>query len=285
MSIKLPELCTKKYADISEEMCTSIPKYTGKWTNFNPSDPGITILELLAWIGETTLYRVDRMPMEAYTSFLRLVAGASGVSDIKKLMEKSDPDVAHREILEFLLEVEEGKEKTVDEMKAAALHFLSSRYRAVTEEDFRTLAIEATESGRFHTKVKRVVVLPRKPEVEIIVIPDEWHKFEINSNSREANYKELIEHVTNYLNPRRLIGTVIQVKKPSFTHVNIDIEVIPQTYAKVDDVREQVRTGVEKYLHPLEGGPEGKGWPYGRSLTVYEIAQVVEKTAGVKRMK
>lgn len=273
MPFQLPDLATKTYKDILDEMIVSIPKYTDRWTNYNPSDPGITILELLSWIGETTLYRIDRMPEESYVNFLRLVAGAAGADEVESLLKDPDVDRSHRKLLEFLKEIENGTRKTIPEIKAEALDFLSSRYRAVTEDDFRELAIEATDSGIFEAKVKRAIVYrsPDEEKVEIVIAAD-----------RQDKYKELIESVRNYLNPRALIGTIIEVKEPAYTGVAINIKIVCQPYARIDKVKENVRLRVSDHLDPFIGGPEKKGWPYGRLLTIYEIVQIVEKTDGVK---
>lgn len=273
MPFQLPDLATKTYKDILDEMIVSIPKYTDRWTNYNPSDPGITILELLSWIGETTLYRIDRMPEESYVNFLRLVAGAAGADEVESLLKDPDVDRSHRKLLEFLKEIENGTRKTIPEIKAEALDFLSSRYRAVTEDDFRELAIEATDSGIFEAKVKRAIVYrsPDEEKVEIVIVAD-----------RQDKYKELIESVRNYLNPRALIGTIIEVKEPAYTGVAINIKIVCQPYARIDKVKENVRLRVSDHLDPFIGGPLKKGWPYGRLLTIYEIVQIVEKTDGVK---
>lgn len=151
MPITLPDLDTKSYQDIVDEMIASIPNYSDKWTNYNVSDPGITILEMVCWITEATLYRINKIPDASYVNFLRLLAGVSGIDDIDRLL--ADPNLfrSHRDILEFLLEIETGNETNIIDMKAAALTFLNSRYRAVTKEDFRELAIEATDSDLFYT--------------------------------------------------------------------------------------------------------------------------------------
>lgn len=291
MSIPLPNLYTKKFNDISDEMLAAIPKYTDKWTNHNPSDPGITILEMLAWIADTTLYRIDRIPEETYTTFLRLVAGAAGSEDVENLLKKSDLDHSHKKILTLLKEVEDGKEKTVEEIKAAVLIFLSSRFRAVTEEDFCGLAIEATDQNDSSLKVKRAIVSSKGTKVEIIVVPDNWAEYEdltkyedekLPETEKEARYKVLTGQVTDYLSPRKLIGTVIEVKRPVFTPVKIDIKILSSPHMRFENVAEDVINGIRNYLDPFVGGPEGKGWPYGKSLTVYKVAQLVEETEGVE---
>ncbi len=50
--IPTPKLDDRTYADIVAEAVRLIPRYCPEWTNHNPSDPGITILELserLSW--------------------------------------------------------------------------------------------------------------------------------------------------------------------------------------------------------------------------------------------
>lgn len=286
MSIPQPNLHTKKFKDISDEILTSIPKYTDKWTNHNPSDPGITILEMLAWIADTTLYRIDRIQEKTYVSFLRLVAGAAGPEDVESLLKEPDLDRSHQKILSLLKEVENGKEKSVEEIKAAVLVFLSSRFRAVTEEDFRSLAIEATDSDVFSSKVKKAVVSSKGTKVEIIIVPDNWAEYEdekLPEAERNARYGGLVKQVSDYINPRRLIGTIIEVKKPVFTSVKIDIKIISSPHLKYENVEEDVKNRIINYLDPFVGGPAGKGWPYGKTLTVYKIAQLVEETEGVER--
>lgn len=277
MTIPLPNLDTKTYEELVDEMITSIPKYTDTWTNHNPSDPGIIILELLSWIAETTLYRINRIPDESYLNFLRLVAGASGIDEVDRMLDNNDLDKSHRQILEFIKEIEEGNEKTVADMNATALRFLMSKYRAVTEDDFRQLAIEATsdrKEGTGYAKVKRAIIykLTGEEKVEIVIVSDTG-----------GNYNELVYLVEDYLKPRTLIGTIIEVKQPVFTDVDIDIMAICHHYAIPEKVAENIRTRVLQHFDPFIGGDEKTGWPYRRPLTVYEMAQIVEETDGVKQ--
>ena len=102
-------------------------------------------------------------------------------------------------------------------------------------------------------------------------------------SNRRDKYNALIEQVKKYLDPRRLIGTVIEVSSPVYTGVGIHVKIELTSYEKVEIVRENVRTRILNYLDPLTGGPKGSGWPYGRPLIIYEVVQVVEDTNGVKR--
>lgn len=286
MAIQLPNLDTKTYEEISEEMVASIPKYTDKWTNHNPSDPGITILELLSWIAETTLYRMNGIPNESYINFLRLVAGASGTDEVERLLKDPYQDKYHRKLLDFLNEIEEGHDKTIPEIKTEALMFLKSRYRAVTEDDFRRLAIEATDL--FGVKVRRVIVEKALDEdkVVIVLVPDKWKQYEeLAESEKRGRYKELAVSVMDYLNPRTLIGTRIGVKQPVYSDVGIDLKVVCHHYAIAEKIEADTKDRILKHLDPFVGGDEKTGWPYRRSLSVYEIAQIVEETDGVKQVE
>lgn len=282
MPIQLPELADKTYKDIMDEMLVSIPKYSDTWTNYNPSDPGITILELLSWIAETTLYRINRIPEESYVNFLRLVAGASGseVEAFLSLLEK-DPnaDKAYVKLLKFLKDVERGEKKSVHDIKAAALDYLNSHYRAVTADDFEALSIEATENEA-DAKVKRAIVFehPEEGKIEIIIVADVMYK-------DSPVYKNLVKKVNDYLYPRRLVGTIIEVKAPVYTDVAIDAEIVCYPYAKVEDVKKKIRKDILEYLDPLTGGADKKGWHYGRPITIFEIDRIIEEIEGVEHAK
>ncbi|MGB9939415.1 hypothetical protein [Methanosarcina sp.] len=279
MSIPQPDLYIKKYKDISDELLESIPKYTEKWTNHNPSDPGIVILEMLAWITDTTLYRIDRTPEEMYVSFLRLVAGSAGLEDVKNLLE-TNPDCHYKKILTLLKKVESGEKISIEEIKSTVFTFLGSRFRAVTEEDFQMLAIEATDESPH--KVKRAIVSAKGKKVEIIVVPDNWH--ELLKAENHAGYEGLIKIVSDYLDPRRLIGTAIDIKRPAFTEVKIYMKIDISSKLNNDKVTKKIKEKICNFLDPIVGGDQGNGWPYGRSLTIYEIAQVIENTEGVEKI-
>jgi len=44
------------------ELVTVVRRYSPEWTGSNESDPGITLLELFAWLAETLLFRAATIP-------------------------------------------------------------------------------------------------------------------------------------------------------------------------------------------------------------------------------
>ena len=71
--IPLPKLDDRKWEDLVREAVELIPKYCPEWTNHNASDPGITLLELFAWLIEVLLYRLNRVGDKNYLAFLNLM--------------------------------------------------------------------------------------------------------------------------------------------------------------------------------------------------------------------
>ena len=71
--IPSPNLDDRTYEDIVEEAIRLIPQYCPEWTNFNRSDPGITLVQLFAWMTEMIIYRLNKVPDRNYLAFLNLM--------------------------------------------------------------------------------------------------------------------------------------------------------------------------------------------------------------------
>lgn len=71
--IPSPNLDDRTYQDIVDEAIRLIPHYCPDWTNHNPSDPGITLIELFAWMMEMVIYRLNRVPEKTYLTLLDLI--------------------------------------------------------------------------------------------------------------------------------------------------------------------------------------------------------------------
>lgn len=76
MSLPLPNLDDRRWAELVDQSRTLIPVYAPTWTDHNIHDPGITIIELLAWIAEMDIYRANRVPAAHQKKFLELVGFA-----------------------------------------------------------------------------------------------------------------------------------------------------------------------------------------------------------------
>ena len=73
MPIKPPRLDDRHYDDIVEEARKLIPQYCPAWTNLGPADPGMTLVQLFAWMTELTIYRLNKVPDKTYIHFLNFI--------------------------------------------------------------------------------------------------------------------------------------------------------------------------------------------------------------------
>ena len=68
-----PQLDDRTFEELYRDLRLRIPLYTREWTNFNESDPGITLVQLFAWLSEMMLARMNKIPRKNYIKFLRLL--------------------------------------------------------------------------------------------------------------------------------------------------------------------------------------------------------------------
>ncbi len=63
----------RTFDDLVQECMLRIPRYCPEWTNHNPGDPGITLIELFAWMTDQMLMRFNQVPRRNYVAFLELL--------------------------------------------------------------------------------------------------------------------------------------------------------------------------------------------------------------------
>lgn len=73
MGFQAPRLDDRSFPDIVAEAIQRIPLYTPEWTDHNLSDPGMTLIELFAWMTDIILYRLNRVPDKHFIKFMELI--------------------------------------------------------------------------------------------------------------------------------------------------------------------------------------------------------------------
>jgi len=73
MTLTAPILDDRKFQDLVDEAKKRIPRYCKEWTDHNVSDPGVTLVELFAWMTEVLLYRLNQVPDLHYIKFLEML--------------------------------------------------------------------------------------------------------------------------------------------------------------------------------------------------------------------
>lgn len=173
--------------------------------------------------------------------------------------------------------------ETVEEAKARAPISLRAQGRAVTLRDYEELARRAApetaritclegEEGEHGAYAVRVLVVPH-------AVPDPGGRLRFE---QLVPGDDLLQRITRYLDERRLIGTRLAVGPPYYQGVTVVATLHAFRGVDTDRVRRQAHDALYRYLDPLTGGADGKGWPFGRPVQSGEMFAVLQRVPGVE---
>ncbi len=268
MTLPLPNLDDRTYADLVEEAISQIPVEYPEWTDHNPTDTGIILIELLAWLIEMTLYRVNQIPDDNYASFVSLLKGEQW--DLSNVTAAERQKSLQSEIQKTLLE-------------------LRDRYRAVTTEDYEQLVLEDwNQSLESHgLTIARVKCLPQrnlddldadtiaKGHISLVVVPE--------NNNQESGAEKKYDNLENFLDQRKLLTTRLHIVEPEYVSVAIETELVLKDGAQAEEVKNNAQAEMTMFFAPLQSGKywHGKGWFFGRSVYLSELYKILDDLEGV----
>lgn len=158
---------------------------------------------------------------------------------------------------------------------------LRTRGRAVTTEDFEHLAREAAPNvGRVRAIAAGDGALAGA--VRLLVVPS------LPSADGRIRFDQLVpdptllEAITQRLEECRVIGTRISVEPPGYRGVTVEAAVKPASGANPNRLKADAERALYEYLHPITGGPDRAGWPFGRPVTIGEIYSVLQRVPGAE---
>lgn len=159
------------------------------------------------------------------------------------------------------------------------------RDRAVTADDFRELAQRVPGVARAETLRLLHPDTPSVPAagvVSVLVLPAE----DVRNPAAPLPDRSLLRDVTRYLDPRRLITTELYVIPPEYRPIGLAAGVVVRDGYQVDAVRRWVELILRQFLAPLPPyGPDGQGWPLGRTVRRAELEAVAVQVDGVEYLE
>ncbi|NJP12203.1 MAG: hypothetical protein HC866_24345 [Leptolyngbyaceae cyanobacterium RU_5_1] len=253
MPLQLPNLDDRTYDDLVAEALSLIPTYAPEWTNHNPSDPGIALIELFAYLTEMLIYRLNQVTDDNFYTFLRLLNG---------------PDWQPSGNLQ-------------QDIRGSVLQ-IRDRYRAVTGEDFEFLSLQ-----EFEQAIARTTCVPernlealtedvrkqRQPgHISLVILPTD-ERVAANELGPQPT-PEQREALWKFLDQRRLITVRHHVVGPFYVPVSAEILVARRPDAVDEVVRQRIVDAIAPFLNP-------KQWPFGRAVYVSEFYELLEQVEGV----
>jgi predicted phage baseplate assembly protein len=172
----------------------------------------------------------------------------------------------------------------VSEAKKRGPFSLRTSQRAVTPKDFERLAREAS------TEIARTRCLgPTSPggPVRLLVVPKVRRSPQDQTIDDYALTDGLVQRICDYLEPRRLLGTTVEISTPYYQGVTIAarLHAVPTASEEMlARVRSEALAALYEWVNPLTGGPGGDGWPWDTDLNAAPVAQLLERLPGVDRV-
>jgi hypothetical protein len=98
MPITPPPLDDRRFTQLVDSTLARARVHTPEWTNFNQSDPGVTLVQLFSFLTESLLYRANLVPLRNRAKFLQMLrvplAPASAASGLVAIAnERGAPSV------------------------------------------------------------------------------------------------------------------------------------------------------------------------------------------------
>ena len=256
MPIEIPNLDDRTYDDLVQEALSMIPTHAPEWTNHNPSDPGIMLIELFAYITEMLLYPLNRVTDANKQAFLNLIA--SDDTGKKKFPTPLDEVTLNQEIRTAVVQLRQSD-------------------RAVTGEDYENFVLQASpQIARVHclSRQNRELqtynnIVQRPGHINLVIVP----KISINQNSNESS-EELKEIVNNFLENKRLLTTKIKIYLPNYVYIGVHLKIHLKPDFPEQNVRPLVETALRNFLNP-------GSWEFGRNVYISEIYNLLDQIPGV----
>lgn len=174
--------------------------------------------------------------------------------------------------------------QSLDDAKLRAPRALRARTRAVTADDFETLArqVPGVERACCLTPGAQPAAAGavRPGEVQLAVLPQGDDVAGHVPADRLLLSADLLRAVQAYLDERRLLGTRLVVRAPALVWVSVTASVrLPERAGPEEaaEVRRRAEAALYRYLNPYVGGPDGAGWPFGRELHASELYALLQR--------
>ena len=172
--------------------------------------------------------------------------------------------------------------ETLENAKVRAPLTLTSGGRAVTASDHERLAREASP------RVRRALCLPPSEAgrpTRLLIVPDPARPVDAIGIDDLALDNLLFDRLSEYLEPRRLVGTSMEIGTPTYIGVSVAAMIRVSPGRAPAAVRQRCLDVISTLLSPHLGGGDGQGWPFGTDVTSGAIANALADVVGVEQIE
>jgi predicted phage baseplate assembly protein len=252
--------------------------------------------------GEERQY--GRVPLKGrMIRFTRYRSGGGAIGNVGQgtiVVPKSATDLTYVKWVGNLRPATGGRDReTLDQYKIRGPKLVRTREVAVTRADFEYLAREATPqaarirclaastnssaNGASPSRV-RLLIVPAVPTTDEEV---PRHQLVLSPEVR----RELVRKVRAYLEERCPLTTELAVSLADYRWVSVRARLVVRARPDREavereafrgQVQQDARRVLYRFVQPATGGPEGSGWPFGKSLTMGDVYPLLQGIDGVE---
>jgi predicted phage baseplate assembly protein len=158
---------------------------------------------------------------------------------------------------------------------------LRTRGRAVTTEDYEQIVREAAPEI---ARVRAVAATdgPDAGSVRVLVVPAAGDAAGRLRFEQLVPSNDTLARVTARLDECRVIGARAVVEPPAYRGITIVAKLRPRPRVNPTRFQTEAAAALDRYFHPIIGGPDGTGWPFGRPVQVGEVYAVLQAMPGTE---
>jgi predicted phage baseplate assembly protein len=158
---------------------------------------------------------------------------------------------------------------------------LRARSRAVTTEDYEQLAREAAPEI---SRVRAVAAGDGADagSVRVLIVPSAVAEQGRLRFDQLVPGQDTLQKITDHLEESRVIGTRVIVEPPVYRGITVVARLRGRSRVNPTRLQEDALQALYEYFHPISGGPDRTGWPFGRPISVGEVYSVLQALRGTE---
>ena len=200
--------------------------------------------------------------------------------------------------------------QSLEDARLRSPALLRTRYRAVTADDYEFLSEQIEGVGRVRClqpqpaeapgaqpippNTVMLMVIPSQPPLdsdemdrhidlhEALAVQERRPAVEASLQNLLALTPSTVVRLRDHLDSRRLLTTRLDIQQPQYVWVTVQTRIKTLPKAEPERVRYAVKAALYRFLHPVYGGPDGNGWPFGRLLTIDKVYALIQTVPGVE---
>ena len=202
--------------------------------------------------------------------------------------------------------------QSLEDARLRSPALLRTRYRAVTADDYEFLAGQIEGVGRVRCLQTQpeasgaaaavpippntvlLLVIPSQPPLdgdemdrhidlhEALAVQERRPAVEASLKNLLALTPSTVVRLRDHLDSRRLLTTRLEIQQPQYVWVTVQTRIKTLPKAEPERVRYAVKAALYRFIHPVFGGPDGNGWPFGRVLTIDKVYALIQTVPGVE---